>query len=99
MPIPKSVFKSFPTSIFSITRFDKNDNWKMQFVEWDIDPDKLTLNDDGFYFRDANLVFDKYSSRSAELNDSGVLNIFYDNIFTYTSFVVIITHVVIYGIL
>ncbi len=95
----KIVFKEFPNLIDNFSKFETNQNWKLQFVEWDVELDKLDTNDSHNYFRDANLVFEKYSKKSSTLNDAGVINIFYDNIFQYSAALTIIVHGIIYGIL
>lgn len=37
----KNIFKSFPKRNNNYTNFKNNNNWKLQFVEWDLDLDKL----------------------------------------------------------
>jgi len=94
-----TVFKEFPNANLSISRFNKNEDWKLQFLEWDISLDDITLSDSSNRFRDANTVIDTYSKRSIEYNNAGIVNILYDNIFTYSGCMVLLSCGIVYGIL
>lgn len=95
----KQVLKTFPTSSLNFIQFSSKKRWASQFIEWDLDANKITPHDQGQYFRDANKVFGKFSKKSSTLNEAGLGNVFYDNIFQYIMGIVILSHTVTYFIL
>ena len=97
--IKKTVLKKFPKTPYSLYKFEPNPDWKLQFIEWDIDLDKIDIQDSNNYFRNANLVFEIYDSKSSDLNEAGVINMFYDNIFQYVIVLLFIVYCFVYGIL
>jgi len=97
--IKKTVLKKFPKTSYSLYKFESNPDWKLQFIEWDIDLEQIDIQDSNNYFRNANLVFEIYDSKSSDLNEAGVINMFYDNIFQYIIVLLIIVYCFVYGIL
>lgn len=95
----KIIFKEFPNTETNFSRFNTNTDWKLQFIEWDIELDKIDTQDSNFHFRDANIVFKKYSKKSTTFNDAGIINVFYDNSFQFATAIAILVHGIVYGIL